>query len=227
MSEAVEEVANQVLGPTYDLPVDLHHLARTLHVTVRKHAPIDVLGETRRVPNGYEVALRDGQSPQRWRFTFAHELAHVLLDGSKRMLLPTANLEHLCDRIAGAILMPRADVRSRIMKRTAAELICIAADFNVSLHAAAARFALFTGASVFRASPATSTAPVAVVQLAGVLSHGDSNVRRTIADALPECRPTIASTQHGNAHHLWDVEFAPLRKGDILCIFLRREVLLR
>lgn len=52
------------------------------------------------------IALNDDQPADRWRYTLAHELGHLVLHR-----FPTANMEKEANDFATALLMPDADVR--------------------------------------------------------------------------------------------------------------------
>ena len=102
-------------------PVDLVDLARSWGVTSIEKRPMD--SEAMLLPgtDGYKIVLKDGSehpAVTRQRFSFAHELGHLLLQLSgfqKQSNLTTKHRamsgqnkeERLCDQIAAEILMPR------------------------------------------------------------------------------------------------------------------------
>jgi hypothetical protein len=102
-------------------PVDLEALAKKWGVTSVEKQPI--ASEAMLLPgnNGYKIVLKEVKEPARLvrqRFSFAHELGHLLLElsgGPKHSNLATKHRgmyrqneeERLCDQIAAEILMPR------------------------------------------------------------------------------------------------------------------------
>lgn len=56
-----------------------------------------------RASHSWVIVVRRGLSGDRQRFTLAHELGHILLDGK---LPATLDLEKACNRFAGAFLVP-------------------------------------------------------------------------------------------------------------------------
>jgi Zn-dependent peptidase ImmA (M78 family) len=102
-------------------PVDIALLATTWGVTETEQRPI--ASEAMLLPNadGYKVILKSANTPgemTRQRFSFAHELGHLLLhkagydrsgdlQGKHRKSRIKNQEERLCDQIAAEILMPR------------------------------------------------------------------------------------------------------------------------
>lgn len=72
----------------------------------------------------------------RQRFTLAHELGHLMLDGR---LAPNVPEERACDRFAGAFLFPQSNVRLALGNRRARlevqELALLKAEFGLSMMA--------------------------------------------------------------------------------------------
>ena len=101
-------------------PVDLASLAAAWGVVSVEHREIS--SEAMLLPGteGYKVILKEASTSGekvRQRFSFAHELGHLLLrrlgydkrDGAKSMhraQIPSNGVEKLCDQIAAEILMP-------------------------------------------------------------------------------------------------------------------------
>lgn len=127
-------------------PVDLHRVASHLGVTAVRWDRITEEGRTVWGKDGPVITLRTDRPPARSRFTFAHELAHVLLatDGltrRRRKSLHSDDEEILCDWIAAALLMPRGWVRpyAERDRYTLSLLRLVAQRAEVSLSAAAVR----------------------------------------------------------------------------------------
>jgi hypothetical protein len=219
IDDAIDALVEQLLDPGYSLPVQPALIAQRYGISVSM-SHIDALGETRRTPDGHEIELRhDGE--RRQRFTFAHELAHVVLDERKRQFPKSAKLEQLCDRIAAALLMPQRDVLARIRQRSISELLQIQQDFDVSLQAAAVRFSALSGCAIFRAHIGKQPRPD-ITRLAGPLRAGEPGVLSTIERCLDERCATIAIIAHGGNQQRWSVEVASLANGDILYLFRRQ-----
>ena len=117
----ISKVTKAFSLPTLTRPVDLDRLARKWGVTSIEKRPIASDAMLVPGPQGYKIVLRELNDPaalSRQRFSFAHELGHILL---QRCGFPKqSNLaakhrgshdhngeELLCDKIAAEILMPR------------------------------------------------------------------------------------------------------------------------
>jgi len=114
--------------------------------------------------------------------------------------------------------MPRRDLAVRIRRGTIAELFRVQDDFDVSLHSAALRFTRLTDCGVFRAR-SSKQRQIEITRLGGPLRETDPAVRSTIEGSMPAWDPTIAVVVQGGKRNLWEVEFAKLPNGDILCLF--------
>ena len=97
-----------------DGPIDVHALARSLHVDVQQ-AAISQDGQFLPRERGGLVLYRSDQPRQRIRFTIAHELIHFALRDHTIGGRPAAqavaddafrSVERLCDCAAAALLMP-------------------------------------------------------------------------------------------------------------------------
>jgi IrrE N-terminal-like domain len=130
------------------VPVNLRAVARRLGVQRIALVQIVEDGRTYWDEGGPVIELRGDRPERRRRFTFAHELAHVLLaQGVTRpsiqrrtSSLSMSDEERLCDRIAAALLMPRWWIEPRVQR--VVDLAClrqIGDGARVSLSAAAVR----------------------------------------------------------------------------------------
>ncbi len=125
---------------------DLHDLSRRLGVASIEY--VDSLqdeGTTSFIGDAPVVALRAG-TPERTRFTLAHELAHVLLwhhglePGEDASRGARSDHERFCDAIAGAFLMPSAVYAMDAKREPGFEaLSTVARRAGVSLTSAAIR----------------------------------------------------------------------------------------
>ncbi len=93
-------------------PVDLRRLGKALGVTRLSFGPIaaDALLQAER--DGLRAVLKDGAPRTRSRFSWAHEIAHLLLDRPRdgaAVFRSTSQeeIESLCNSLAADILMPR------------------------------------------------------------------------------------------------------------------------
>jgi len=98
------------LDPIGDLTDTLETLGLLVIVVDEAHAGFSGLTATAKTEDGrfYPVVAVSSKWPgDRQRFTLAHELGHLLLDGR---LAPDLNEEKACDRFAGAFLAPKPAV---------------------------------------------------------------------------------------------------------------------
>lgn len=129
------------------MPTDLERLAVLLGVEEVRKSQLREDGRTTWTDGRPVVELRSDRPLQRQRFTFAHELGHVLLASNRLtdVRLRTQSLdqdaeETLCDWVAAALLMPAHWVRPLLDRPiTLPRLRAIANSANVSLSAAAVR----------------------------------------------------------------------------------------
>jgi len=100
----------------FDEPaVDVDALGALLHVMVASRAGLPISGlATQTERGGWAIVLSADDSPARRRFSYAHELKHILDDPFIDWLYPTRGAfssdllaERVCDQFAAAVLMPR------------------------------------------------------------------------------------------------------------------------
>ena len=107
------------------------------------------------LPDGYSIIINQKASYERQRFSFAHELGHVMLLASEPTLGTSARYrssssatknrkaeERLCDAIAAELLMPEETFTREVMKpgRSLRHLPQLASLFGTSLTATAIRY---------------------------------------------------------------------------------------
>ena len=133
------------------VPVDLEQLARALGVSETVRTSMVEDGRTTWVGGRPRIELRGDRSPQRSRFTLAHEIGHILIARDETVARRTHQLEgddveKLCDWIAASILMPRSWIAdyARRDQYNLSLLRLISNKADVSLSAAAVRLAEVT-----------------------------------------------------------------------------------
>jgi hypothetical protein len=133
-------------------PVHLHSIARQLGVARITLEPLEHPGRVSWDGAKPAIAIRADMSPERRRFTLAHELAHVLLlhgcpqatDG-KPSPAQMRDEERLCDAIAGSVLLPAGDVLPLVTTPSLelAHVRAVAADHQVSMSLVVSRLGDF------------------------------------------------------------------------------------
>ncbi len=100
--------------PAAAQPTDLSTVARSLAVQTRLLEGPCLEGQVRWTETGPVIELAEGYALGRTKFTFAHELAHVIVSAAARSHRGLRfmesrrgrDLERLCDHVAGALLLP-------------------------------------------------------------------------------------------------------------------------
>lgn len=119
--QALTEILERFSLETRQRPVDLVGLAKEWGVVSIEKEPISSEAMLIQSGDGYKIVLKDVQEQtygRRQRFSFAHELGHLLLQrcgleqGSNSMTKHRESFrqsreERLCDQLAAEILMPR------------------------------------------------------------------------------------------------------------------------
>ncbi len=145
MSAALENAPPLAIAGRFlhDAPVDLLAMAEALGLGVMMDAPLgkDISGRIRRQGTGYQIEVNGAHSPNRRRFTLAHEIAHYLLhrdligDGIEDDALYRSPLggqiESEANRLAAQMLMPAALMRS-LYRNGLRSLAGLCAAFQVS-----------------------------------------------------------------------------------------------
>lgn len=130
-------------------PPDLSEVAAAIGVRRTRFSRKDCAeGATRWTDAGPSIELEAGNGLERTKFTFAHELAHVIVRSEARSIYALRVLEHrrgrdlerLCNSMAGALIMPRAWLEGCLSDRlTLPDLFAVASAADVSPTAAAVR----------------------------------------------------------------------------------------
>ena len=127
-------------------PVDLRRLSEALGVTRISFGPIAADAMLQAERGGLRVVLKDGVARARSRFSWAHELAHVLLDrppdgAAAYRAASEKEIENDCNSLAAEILMPLEMFNDAVMS-VGYGLACVpilARMFQTSLTATAIR----------------------------------------------------------------------------------------
>jgi hypothetical protein len=135
------------------MPINLPAISKALGVTKVNYIPMAEDGRVDWNDGQPVISLRADRIRKRQRFTFAHELAHVVLADettSSAYRIATTDQddeEAVCDAVAAALLMPRPWLLRRIDAHpTNLDLIrTVAREADVSLAAVAARLTDLTG----------------------------------------------------------------------------------
>ncbi len=148
---AVEAVAARLLEGVSCPPTDLDAIATRLNVHSIVPVDLPISGQLQREGTGLRVAYSQDLTPERRRFTIAHELAHALFEttgpGCPRI---GAELERICDMVAAELLMPRKTFLGRAEKGLSlARLLTLAHTFQASRAATAIRYAQLFNVTVF------------------------------------------------------------------------------
>ncbi len=149
MTGAAEWLALQVrrhFEPARAVPVDLLALASELGIA--EIATVNGLiedGRLEQTRGRVRVLLSNRSTPERQRFTLAHEIGHLLLADPKRDLIARRmksgdDVERFCDHFAAALLLPRAAVEEfGARPKTLSNVRRLAAQAETSLAAATVR----------------------------------------------------------------------------------------
>jgi hypothetical protein len=147
--ELIETIAENTLrqgGLAPRAPVDVRRLAAALRIEVAD-CPIDEAGRLHPQGDWAQVFLNSREPEERRRFSLAHETSHWVLRSAalddprnREARAAFTSEEYLCDKIAGAVLMPRAWIQEfRHSPRTLATVQTVAERAQVSLSAAVVR----------------------------------------------------------------------------------------
>lgn len=151
VEDAVKIVANWVLQGVSCPPTDLDGIRSRLDISGFYPEDMSVSGELRREGKGFKIVYSSSLSPERRRFTIAHEMGHAIFEASGRNCPRTGTeLERLCDLLATEILMPTHIFLSRLGGRLSLQKIFeLARTFKTSLSATAIRCSELRRISVF------------------------------------------------------------------------------
>ena len=135
----VERLARGVECP----PTDLAALGQRLGVREISYERFPGSGELKKTGDGYYIICSVDEPRARQRFTVAHELAHVILEGTGRNAPRTGkSVERVCDMLASECLMPAAVFEPLVSAApTLEEVARLSRRFETSLTATAIRCA--------------------------------------------------------------------------------------
>lgn len=157
LDEYIEQRCSHLLfeAGCYTVPTDLERLAARLGVKEVVYEDMDAEGCVEGLNCGqFRIRLKASSQPNRRRFSFAHELGHIILDQAsaeiqqptyRRFLRNSAVLddrseEAMANTIAGVLLMPDSFVRRVFSGRIDIDLVQkVAERARVSLSAALVR----------------------------------------------------------------------------------------
>ena len=149
VSIAIRGIAEELLRSCATPPTDLEAIAHALGATIATES-IFGSGELRKTGAGYQIVTSKDISPERQRFTIAHEIAHLVIEGTgARPPRRGKELERLCDRLAVELLLPAsAFVRVLPELPTIGDIFGLARTFQASLTATAQRVAELSNTTV-------------------------------------------------------------------------------
>lgn|GEM_PF-3558075 len=165
LSGAVEAAAASLLAPTLrgfdpwsELPVRLEPVLEDRQIRLGDELTESICGEGRLVASesGFIAHIKQSRSPGRRRFSIAHEIAHTLFykdsgGGQRHQVGAMTVAEHsseeaICNRVAGALLVPSKYVRGELGKASVDDISAflwlldrVAAKLQVSVAALIAR----------------------------------------------------------------------------------------
>ena len=151
LGSAVESVVAQLLEDLLCPPTDLARVGEKVGVREISYERFPGSGELLKTRDGYRIVCSSDQPHARQRFTVAHELGHVILEGTGRGA-PRAGkaVERVCDMFAAELLMPRRQFESRLPDEVGfSDIRCLARTFDTSVTATAIRCAGFRSICIF------------------------------------------------------------------------------
>ncbi len=108
VEDAVIIVANRLLEDIECPPSNLEKVQTRLNITQVSPEDLPIAAELRHGPDGYMIAYSSFSSPERSRFSIAHEMAHVVFESTgPNPPRSGRELERLCDKIATELLLPQ------------------------------------------------------------------------------------------------------------------------
>ncbi len=133
-------------------PVELDRVGSFRDVLSVERVYMRESGRLRPTPRGYVIDVNQADNPQRQRFSYAHEIGHILIpvfaenpqlrvDMRTGGYRPAKEEEHLCDVAASELLMPGYlfEGRAQSVAPSIDGLWSLADSFDVSLEATALR----------------------------------------------------------------------------------------
>jgi hypothetical protein len=213
---AVQVVADRFLTGIPTPPTDLSALATRLNVT--RFVPEDLLisGELRRDKGAFLVAYSSYLSPERQRFTIAHELGHAVFELSgPNPPRSGREIERICDMLATEFLMPMKEFGHRLGPQpTLARVFELSRLFKTSLAATALRCTEVSQCSVFEVEGQMVKWAYGIVVRKGPVRNLSEYVRNAIETSdcsKPGSRQIVLGGRHSRTQ--WVLEWVPLGSG--------------
>jgi hypothetical protein len=212
---AVRVIATRLLLGVPGPPTNLEELGARLRVHTFVSEPMSVAGELRRDSDGFQVVYASELSPQRRRFTVAHELGHaVFMNTGPNAALSGRELERLCDMLAAEFLMPRQQfIDAANENRSIQDILRLAGIFNTSLTSTALRYAQEFYVSTFEVVEDRVVWGYGIVRRAPI-----AQLTLALKEAILQQLDGLTRRQAIFVHHrlhsgLWNLESVLLGKG--------------
>jgi Zn-dependent peptidase ImmA (M78 family) len=220
MEDALEHLAQKYLQGVECPPTDLESIGARVGITGFECADIPGSGELRKDGKGLRVFYSHHLSPERTRFTIAHEIGHAVLEQTGPHAPRTGReLERLCDMFAAALLMPKnVFVENAHGEVSTQRILDMARHFRTSVATTGIRYAELCGVSVFAYQDSR------VIWGKGIgptrQTSVDESLRPAIRKALDgdvSCDEIFLSSSE--SFRRWHFECRPLEKGkSVLCL---------
>ena len=184
VEQAVQTIVERLLADA-DIPADLDKIAARFGVAAIRAADLPFSGELRRVHGAYEIVYASHLSPERKRFTIAHEIGHAVLQSSgKGAPRHGVELERICDKFAAELLMPAAHFRANCgAAPSMSRVLHLSKIYRTSLSSTAIRFAQLFGATTFEVSDGEISWAYGVITK-GPLARKDPTLQESISALL-------------------------------------------
>ena len=185
VENAVIQIVSELLAQVRCPPTDLEAICEKLKVSIEDSDDLVGSGALVARDGGFRIVCATDLSPQRRRFTIAHELGHVIVERYSRSGgRQSKELERLCDMFAAELLMPGSTFAQAANSSVRLkDLPGLAKCFQVSLTSAAIRFAEVTRASIFEVNENRIVWGVGIVRR-GSMSDVDDSLLAPIAKAM-------------------------------------------
>jgi hypothetical protein len=218
VEDAVRVVAARSLAGIACPPTDLDALAARLGIVAMRSEDLPVSAELRRADAGYEVVYSSYQSLTRRRFSIAHEMGHVLFEGTGPNPPRTGQeLERLCNMLATEFLLPEEVFKEAAGPEVSLQKVFeLARLFEASLSATAIRCCEF-GAGV-----AFEVEGTRVVWSRGATKGVADEIQTAVDEALQGqwVSSEVVRFDRGVGRK-WRVEGAPIGRGSRALFLLR------
>lgn len=215
VEEAVLKLSETYLSGVNCPPTDLDAICSKLGATVAESSEVVGSGMLVKEKGKSTIHCASALSPQRRRFTIAHELGHIIVDSAgPRGPQFGEELERLCDMFATEILMPKREFLGLASKSIAIEEIFrLARLFETSLTSTAIRYAELLPVSAFEVAGSNVVWGKGVVRK-GPVQRLDDSLRRVIEKALSGLAgdEELYINTNGN-YRRWMVEYRPYGKS--------------